>query len=243
MGHVDSSKSQVLDNLKAERERGNAMRELKIDKYHFTFIDAFGHPDFIKDILTGHCWADCALLIIDSTGTGDFDEQARLHALLAYTPGIKQMICCFNKMDANTPNYSWESYDEVLKSMSPYLKKLGYDPVKIPFFPIPGLEGDNLTERSTNLDWYKGPTLLDAFDQIKEPNRHSGKPLRPALEDVKIGRNGTVAYGRIEMGILKPGMKVKFEPIGVTAKVKFVKMNDESVQEALSGDCEKTFGS
>ncbi|KAH7521739.1 hypothetical protein FEM48_Zijuj07G0064500 [Ziziphus jujuba var. spinosa] len=98
MGHVDSSKSQVLDNLKAERERGNAMRELKIDKYHFTFIDAFGHPDFIKDILTGHCWADCALLIIDSTGTGDFDEQARLHALLAYTPGIKQMICCFNKV-------------------------------------------------------------------------------------------------------------------------------------------------
>ncbi|XP_060671952.1 elongation factor 1-alpha [Ziziphus jujuba] len=202
MGHVNSSKSQVLDNLMAEWERGittdNAMRELETDKYHFTFIDAYGHPDFIKDILTGHCWADCALLIVHSTSTGEFDEQARLHALLAYTLGIKQMICCFNKMDANTPNYSWKSYDGVLKSMSPYLKKLGYDPVKIPFVPIPGLEGDNLTEGSMNLHWYKGPSLLEALDQIQVPN--GGKSIKSAV--MKISKkcwaamvNGVKKFG------------------------------------------------
>nr|XP_048332795.1 elongation factor 1-alpha-like [Ziziphus jujuba var. spinosa] len=112
-------------------------------------------------------------------------------------------------MDATIPGYSKRKYDEIVKSTSSYLRKIGYNPeANIRFIPISGLDGDNLIERSTNLDWYSGPTL--ALDQIQEPKRHSDKPMRLSFEDVKIGRIGTTAFGRVETGILKP---VKFEEI------------------------------
>ncbi|XWS28431.1 hypothetical protein CRYUN_Cryun25bG0068300 [Craigia yunnanensis] len=164
-------------------------------------------------MITGTSQADCAVLVIDST-TGGFeagiskDGQTREHALLAFTLGVKQMICCCNKMDATTPKYSKARYDEIVKEVSSYLK-VGYNPDKIPFVPISGFEGDNMIEWSTNLDWYKGPTLLEALDQINEPKRPSDKPLRLPLQDVyKIGGIGTVPVGRVETGVLKPGMTV-----------------------------------
>ncbi|MBA0748300.1 hypothetical protein Gogos_005140, partial [Gossypium gossypioides] len=205
----------VLDKLKAERERGItidiALWKFETTKYYCTVIDAPGHRDFIKNMITGTSQADCAVLIIDST-TGGFeagiskDGQTREHALLAFTLGVKQMICCCNKMDATTPKYSKARYDEIVKEVSSYLKKVGYNPEKIPFVPISGFEGDNMIERSTNLDWYKGPTLLEALDQINEPKRPSDKPLRLPLQDVyKIG-------------------------------VKSVEMHHEALSEALPGD-------
>ncbi|GAU50830.1 hypothetical protein TSUD_410910 [Trifolium subterraneum] len=219
----------VLDKLKAERERGItidiALWKFETTKYYCTVIDAPGHRDFIKNMITGTSQADCAVLIIDST-TGGFeagiskDGQTREHALLAFTLGVKQMICCCNKMDATTPKYSKGRYDEIVKEVSSYLKKVGYNPDKIPFVPISGFEGDNMIERSTNLDWYKGPTLLEALDQINEPKRPSDKPLRLPLQDVyKIGGIGTVPVGRVETGFLKPGMVVTFAPTGLTTEI------------------------
>ncbi|XP_020263076.1 elongation factor 1-alpha-like [Asparagus officinalis] len=236
----------VLDKLKAERERGItidiALWKFETTKYYCTVIDAPGHRDFIKNMITGTSQADCAVLIIDST-TGGFeagiskDGQTREHALLAFTLGVKQMICCCNKMDATTPKYSKARYDEIVKEVSSYLKKVGYNPDKIPFVPISGFEGDNMIERSTNLDWYKGPTLLDALDQINEPKRPTDKPLRLPLQDVyKIGGIGTVPVGRVETGVLKPGMVVTFGPTGLTTEVKSVEMHHEALQEALPGD-------
>ncbi|KAL0390504.1 UNVERIFIED_CONTAM: Elongation factor 1-alpha [Sesamum calycinum] len=236
----------VLDKLKAERERGItidiALWKFETTKYYCTVIDAPGHRDFIKNMITGTSQADCAVLIIDST-TGGFeagiskDGQTREHALLAFTLGVKQMICCCNKMDATTPKYSKARYDEIVKEVSSYLKKVGYNPDKIPFVPISGFEGDNMIERSTNLDWYKGPTLLEALDLIQEPKRPSDKPLRLPLQDVyKIGGIGTVPVGRVETGMLKPGMVVTFGPSGLTTEVKSVEMHHESMQEALPGD-------
>ncbi|KAD7479730.1 hypothetical protein E3N88_02866 [Mikania micrantha] len=236
----------VLDKLKAERERGItidiALWKFETTKYYCTVIDAPGHRDFIKNMITGTSQADCAVLIIDST-TGGFeagiskDGQTREHALLAFTLGVKQMICCCNKMDATTPKYSKARYDEIVKEVSSYLKKVGYNPDKIPFVPISGFEGDNMIERSTNLDWYKGPTLLEALDQINEPKRPSDKPLRLPLQDVyKIGGIGTVPVGRVETGVIKPGMVVTFGPSGLTTEVKSVEMHHEALTEALPGD-------
>ncbi|CAD6223487.1 unnamed protein product [Miscanthus lutarioriparius] len=236
----------VLDKLKAERERGItidiALWKFETTKYYCTVIDAPGHRDFIKNMITGTSQADCAVLIIDST-TGGFeagiskDGQTREHALLAFTLGVRQMICCCNKMDATTPKYSKARYDEIVKEVGSYLKKVGYNPDKIPFVPISGFEGDNMIERSTNLDWYKGPTLLEALDQINEPKRPSDKPLRLPLQDVyKIGGIGTVPMGRVETGLIKPGMVVTFGPTGLTTEVKSVEMHHESMQEALPGD-------
>ncbi|CAA6661812.1 unnamed protein product [Spirodela intermedia] len=208
----------VLDKLKAERERGITI-DIALWKFETTRY-------YCTNMITGTSQADCAVLIIDST-TGGFeagiskDGQTREHALLAFTLGVKQMICCCNKMDATTPKYSKARYEEIVKEVSSYLKKVGYNPDKIPFVPISGFEGDNMIERSTNLDWYKGPTLLDALDQISEPKRPSDKPLRLPLQDVyKIGGIGTVPVGRVETGVLKPGMVVTFGPTGLTTEVK-----------------------
>jgi len=193
-------------------------------------------------MITGTSQADCAVLIIDST-TGGFeagiskDGQTREHALLAFTLGVKQMICCCNKMDATTPKYSKARYDEIVKEVSSYLKKVGYNPDKIAFVPISGFEGDNMIERSTNLDWYKGPTLLEALDAINEPKRPSDKPLRLPLQDVyKIGGIGTVPVGRVETGVLKPGMVVTFAPAMITTEVKSVEMHHEAMESASPGD-------
>merc|ERR1711943_140378 len=236
----------VLDKLKAERERGItidiALWKFETPKYHCTVIDAPGHRDFIKNMITGTSQADCSVLIIDSTNGGfeagiSKDGQTREHALLSFTLGVKQMIVALNKMDATEPKYSKNRYEEIVKEVGGYLKKVGYNPDKINFVPISGFQGDNMIERSTNMDWYKGPTLLEALDQCSPPVRPSDKPLRLPLQDVyKIGGIGTVPVGRVETGVLKPGMVVPFAPAAVTTEVKSVEMHHESIPEAVPGD-------
>jgi len=236
----------VLDKLKAERERGItidiALWKFETPKYHCTVIDAPGHRDFIKNMITGTSQADCSVLVVDSTPGGfeagiSKDGQTREHALLSYTLGVKQMIVALNKMDATEPKYSQARYDEIVKETSSYLKKVGYNPAKISFIPISGFEGDNMIEKSTNIKWYKGPTLLEALDQCSPPVRPSDKPLRLPLQDVyKIGGIGTVPVGRVETGIIKPGMVVVFAPNGLTTEVKSVEMHHESLDQAIPGD-------
>ncbi len=236
----------VLDKLKAERERGItidiALWKFETPKYHCTVIDAPGHRDFIKNMITGTSQADCSVLVVDSTPGGfeagiSKDGQTREHALLSYTLGVKQMIVALNKMDATEPKYSQARYDEIVKETSSYLKKVGYNPAKISFIPISGFEGDNMIEKSTNIKWYKGPTLLEALDQCSPPVRPSDKPLRLPLQDVyKIGGIGTVPVGRVETGIIKPGMVVTFAPNGLTTEVKSVEMHHESLDQAIPGD-------
>ncbi|XP_060671345.1 elongation factor 1-alpha [Ziziphus jujuba] len=165
----------------AERGRDisidNGMWELETDKYHFTFIHAHGHAEFIKNMMTGASRADCALLVVDSTSTGGFEVDIFGNGRTPEHTLIKPLnvICCCNRMDA--ADYSKERYDEIVKSTSPCLKNLGYNPAKIPFVPISGLEGDNLIERSNNLPWYEGPTLLEALHQIQDPKTPSDKSL------------------------------------------------------------------
>jgi elongation factor 1-alpha len=215
----------VLDKLKAERERGItidiALWKFETKKFSFTIIDAPGHRDFIKNMITGTSQADVAILIIAS-GTGEFEAgyskegQTREHALLAFTLGVKQMIVCINKMDDKSVNYKEPRYNEIVEEISNFLKKVGYKPKKIPFIPISGWVGDNMIERSDKMAWYKGPTLLEALDQITPPERPLEKPLRLPLQDVyKIGGIGTVPVGRVETGILKAGMNVVFAPSGI----------------------------
>merc|ERR1711904_278083 len=204
--------------------------------------DAPGHRDFIKNMITGTSQADCSVLIIDSTNGGfeagiSKDGQTREHALLSFTLGVKQMIVALNKMDATEPKYSKNRYEEIVKEVSGYLKKVGYNPAKISFVPISGFQGDNMIERSTNMDWYKGPTLLEALDQCSPPVRPSDKPLRLPLQDVyKIGGIGTVPVGRVETGVLKPGMVVTFAPAMITTEVKSVEMHHEQLKQAVPGD-------
>jgi elongation factor 1-alpha len=236
----------VLDNLKAERERGItidiALWKFESPKYSFTVIDAPGHRDFIKNMITGTSQADAAILIVAS-GVGDFDSvfsqegQTRDHDVLAFSLGGKQMIVAVNKMDDGSVMYGEGRYTEIKEEVSAYLKKVGYKPAKIPFIPISGWEGDNMIDRSSNMPWYKGPYLLEALDNLNPPKRPVDKPLRLPLQDVyKIGGIGTVPVGRVETGMLKPGMVVNFAPVNLSTEVKSVEMHHESLPEATPGD-------
>mgnify|MGYP003957994413 CR=1 FL=1 len=236
----------VLDNLKAERERGItidiALWKFETPKFYYTVIDAPGHRDFIKNMITGTSQADVAVLVIDSS-LGGFeagiskDGQTREHALLAYTLGVKQMMVAMNKMDDVSVMYGEARYKEIMEEVANYLKKVGYKPAKVPFIPISGWSGDNMVDRSSNMGWYKGPNLLDSLDAAKPPKRPVDKPLRLPLQDVyKIGGIGTVPVGRVETGVLKPGMTVHFAPSNVTTECKSVEMHHESLSEALPGD-------
>lgn len=235
----------VLDKLKAERERGItidiALWKFESPKCVFTIIDAPGHRDFIKNMITGTSQADAAILVVAS-GTGEFEAgigkegQTREHALLAFTLGVKQMIVAINKMDSH--KYSQDRFNEVVSEMKGQLKRVGYqvDTPKVKFVPISGWVGDNMIENSENMSWYKGPTLLEALDMLEPPVRLVEKPLRLPLQDVyKIGGIGTVPVGRVETGVLKPGDVVTFAPTNTTTEVKSVEMHHESLPEATPG--------
>uniref|UniRef100_A0A8C5ZIW8 Elongation factor 1-alpha n=1 Tax=Marmota marmota marmota TaxID=9994 RepID=A0A8C5ZIW8_MARMA len=258
MGKGSFKYAWVLDKLKAERERGItidiSLWKFETSKYYVTIIDAPGHRDFIKNMITGTSQADCAVLIV-AAGVGEFEAgisnngQTREHALLAYTLGVKQLIVGANKMDSTEPPYSQKRYEEIVKEVSTYIKKIGYNPDTVAFVPISGWNGDNMLEPSANMPWFKGwkvtrkdgsasgTTLLEALDCILPPTRPTDKPLPLPLQDVyKIGGIGTVPVGRVETGVLKPGMVVTFAPVNVTTEVKSVEMHHEALSEALPGD-------
>jgi elongation factor 1-alpha len=258
MGKGSFKYAWVLDKLKQERERGItidiALWKFETPKYYITIIDAPGHRDFIKNMITGTSQADVAVLVVPAA-VGEFeagiskDGQTREHALLAYTLGVKQMIIAVNKMDSSTPPFSEERFNEIVKEVSAYIKKIGYNPKVVPFVPISGFHGDNMIEPSANMPWYKGwsvergdksvdgKTLLEALDQVVPPSRPTDKPLRLPLQDVyKIGGIGTVPVGRVETGVIKPGMVVTFAPTGLSTEVKSVEMHHESLPEAGPGD-------
>lgn len=258
MGKGSFKYAWVLDKLKAERERGItidiALWKFETEKYYVTVIDAPGHRDFIKNMITGTSQADCAVLIV-AAGKGEFEAgisangQTREHALLAYTLGVKQLIVGVNKMDSTEPPYCCARFEEIKKEVEAYIKKVGYNPKAVAFVPISGWVGDNMLEESENMKWFKGwdierkegkasgKTLFNALDAIVPPSRPTEKPLRLPLQDVyKIGGIGTVPVGRVETGILKPGTVVTFAPGGITTEVKSVEMHHTALTEALPGD-------
>merc|ERR1712212_688587 len=160
-----------------------------------------------------------------------------------------QLIVAMDKMDSTEPPYSKDRFEEIQKEVSSFIKKVGYNPATVAFVPISGWNGDNMLESSPNMSWWKGwkierkegnasgMTLLEALDAILPPTRPTDKPLRLPLQDVyKIGGIGTVPVGRVETGIIKPGIVVTFAPANVTTEVKSVEMHHESLPEAVPGD-------
>jgi len=183
--------------------------------------------------------------LVIPAATGEFEAgyakngQTREHALLAFTLGVKQMLVAVNKMDDKSVEYKEDRYKEIKEEVTKFLGKVGYktDKDAVPFIPISGWAGDNMVDRSDKMKWYKGPTLLEALDSVTPPKRPSELPLRLPLQDVyKIGGIGTVPVGRVETGVLKPGMTVVFAPTGVSSEVKSVEMHHEQLEAAEPGD-------
>ncbi|HDD63569.1 MAG: translation elongation factor EF-1 subunit alpha [Thermoprotei archaeon] len=244
MGKESWKYAWILDKFKEERERGLtidlAFLKFESKKYEFTIIDAPGHRDFVKNMITGASQADAAILVV-SAKQGEYEAgisaagQTREHIFLASTMGIRQMVVAVNKMD--TVNYEQKRYEEVKQGISKLLKIARYNPAKVPFIPVSGLKGDNLVERSPNMPWYKGPTLIEALDLFEEPPRPVDKPLRIPIQDVySITGVGTVPVGRVETGVLKPGDRVIFMPPKKVGEVKSIEIHHRRVDQAIPGD-------
>lgn len=238
----------VLDKLKEERKRGLTVDlgyyKFDTDAYSFTIVDAPGHRDFIKNMITGASQADAAILVV-SAKENEFEAgfsrggQTREHAILAQTLGIQNLIVCISKMDAEVVNYSQEKYEDVKSALEGFLfKQLNFDPDKTPFIPISGMAGDNLVEQSENMAWYDGPTLLKALDEyIESPPDLSDKPFRLPIQKVyQVKGVGTVAAGRVVSGVLEPGEQITFYPRGQNTVAQTIEMHHEELDEARPGD-------
>jgi len=230
----------VMDSLKEERERGVTIdlnhKKFSTNKYDFTIIDAPGHRDFIKNMITGASQADAAVLLVGSEGV---QAQTREHAFLARTFGIKQLIVACNKMD--TVGYEQAKYDKIRADAETLLKSVGFNMAKVKFLPIASYPGDNVVKKSAKMAWYTGPTLYEMLDQLEVPEKPVNLPLRLPLQDVySITGIGTVPVGRVETGVMKVGDKVIVMPAregkGVTGEVKTIEMHHEQINEAEPGD-------
>jgi elongation factor 1-alpha len=236
----------VLDNLKEERERGVTidLRFLKFEtnNYYFTIIDAPGHRDFVKNMITGASQADAAVLFV-SAKKGEFEAgigpggQTREHAFLAFTLGVRQIIVAVNKMDDITVNWNKERYEEIKNEVTRMLKMVGFKVDKVHFVPTSGWTGDNLIKKSDKMTWYTGPTLMEALDLLEVPPKPTDKPLRVPVQDIySITGIGTVPVGRVETGVLKEGTNVIFMPSNKTAEVKSIEMHHTKIPKAEPGD-------
>mmetsp|Transcript_31783 Transcript_31783/g.45183 ORF Transcript_31783/g.45183 Transcript_31783/m.45183 type:complete len:452 (+) Transcript_31783:43-1398(+) len=237
-----------LDTCKEERERGVTIqcntKEFFTDKYHYTIVDAPGHKDYIKNMITGSATADVGLLLVPAE-KGGFEAaiakadaklgveegQTRQHARLLYLLGVDQIIVGINKMDAC--NWSEDRFNEIKSEFVKMLQLIGYKPKKVPFIPYSGFNGDNLVEKSDKAPWYKGwvanlkPkvkvtgfTVVDALnDFIKPPQREPDAQLRLPISNIyNIKGVGQIIAGTVEQGTLRPGDVIGIVPSGLTNK-------------------------
>jgi elongation factor 1-alpha len=227
----------VMDQLKEERERGITIdimhKDFQTPKYYFTIIDAPGHRDFVKNMITGASQADAAVLVV-AVDEG-VKPQTREHAILASVLGIQQLVVGVNKMDK--AGFEQVKFEAVKKEVSDLLKSLGFKLEAVQFVPYSALEGSNVSEKADKMAWYTGPTLLGSFDLLKVPEKPTSKPLRLPIQDVfSISGFGTVPVGRVETGVLKVGEQVIIMPSGVKTEVKSIEMHHQPLQQAEPGD-------
>ena len=229
----------VMDGLKEERERGItidvAHKEFYTPNYYFTVIDAPGHRDFVKNMITGTSQADAAVLNV--AANDGVNAQTKEHAFLARVLGVQQLIVNVNKMDISGVDWSQDKYNSVVAEVTNLLKMAGFNTDEIPFIPCSAFDGDNIFNKSDKSPWYNGPTLFEAIDAIQMPPKPTDMPLRLPIQDVyKISGIGTVPVGKIETGVLNAGKTVVFNPSQQSAEVKSIEMHHTMVDKAEPGD-------
>jgi len=231
----------VMDRLKEERERGVTIdlsyKKFVGNKFEITIIDAPGHKDFVKNMITGSSQADAAFLVVSAVD--GVMAQTKEHVWLLRTLGVGQLCVLVNKMDA--VKYDEGKYKQVKDDINKLLQTAGYKVADIPFIPISAYNGDNVVNKSKNIGWYNGPTVKEQFDNFKEPEKPVDLPLRLPIQDVySISGIGVVPVGRVETGKMKVGDKIIVVPAregkGITGEVKSIEMHHENINEALPGD-------
>eukprot|EP00439_Symbiodinium_sp_Y106_P023571 s4721_g2.t2 len=249
-GQPDRRYAWILDKLNFERKRGHSMSvalwRLASRRCRFTVMDAPGHKDFSKDIVTAMSQADIAVLVV-STSKSDLEQgeegeiQLREHTLLAYTLGLRRLVVCVNKMDSDSARFSEDRFATACRVVRERLKTAGLKTndvfFDVHFVPTSGWCGDNVISRSDNMPWFGGPTLIEALDEAVASHFRPERPLRfPLAEVMKVGGKGTVVVGRVATGSLRCGAKLTFAPGGATAEVTAIAMHHEPLNEAVVGN-------
>jgi len=231
----------VMDKIKEERERGVtidlAYKKIMTQNFEVTIIDAPGHKDFVKNMITGASQADSAFLVV--AAKEGVQPQTKEHVWLLRTMGVKALAVAVNKMD--TVDYKEDDFNKVKKDVSEILKQAGYNPDEVPFLAVSGLQGDNISKKSDKMAWYKGPTILEQIDKFPAPEKPTNLPMRMPIQDVyDITGIGTVPVGKVETGIMKVGQKVVVLPgrsgTGIEGEVRSIEAHHEQLQEAEAGD-------
>jgi len=239
-GKVGFEFAYAMDEIKEERERGVTIdlsyKKLITPKRQITIIDAPGHKDFVKNMITGASQADAAFLTI--AAKEGIQLQTKEHLWLLRTMGVQQIAVLVNKMDA--VEYKEETFNKLKAEISALLKTVGINAEKTVFIAASGLIGDNIYKKSAKMPWYKGPTVYEQFDLFEEPKKPVDLPVRMPIQDVyEITGIGTVPVGKIETGILKVNQKVKILPgrsgTGINGEVKSIEMHHEQLTEAPAG--------
>ncbi len=230
----------VMDNIKEERERGVTIdlsyKKLVTEKFEITIIDAPGHKDFVKNMITGASQADAAFLVI--AAPSGVQPQTTEHLWLLRTMGVKNLAVAINKMDV--ADYSEEKYNKVKEDVGKLLQGVGIKPENTTFIACSGLMGDNIVKKSEKMAWYKGPTIREQMDLFPAPELPTNLPMRMPVQDVyDITGIGTVPVGKIETGIMKVGQKVKILPgrtgSGIDGEIKTIEAHHETHKEAPAG--------
>ena len=233
----------VMDTLKEEQERGVTIdlshKRFETPKYSFTIIDAPGHRDFIKNMITGASQADCAVLVV--AANDGVNAQTIEHLRLSKIFGVGQLIVAVNKMDISGVDHKESRFKEVVEEVKKHAVQAGWKVDTLRFLPIASLPGENITKKSEKLSWWTGDTLLDAINKFDVPQKPTNLPLRLPIQDVyNITGIGVVPVGRIETGVMKIGDKVMVVPgregKGIGGEVKTIEMHHEVIPEALPGD-------
>ena len=241
VGKVGFEFAFVMDNLKEERERGVtidlAHKKFTTKNYDCTIIDAPGHRDFIKNMITGASQADAAFLVV--AAPDGVMAQTKEHVFLLKTFGVNQICVLVNKMDII--KYDQAKFNKVKEEISALIKTVGYKPDNVQFIPSAAFPGDNIVKKSENMSWYTGPTVLEQIDKFSAPEKPTQLPLRLPIQDVyNITGIGVVPVGRVETGVMKINDKVIIMPgregTGVKGEVKTIEMHHEQIQQAEPGD-------
>jgi len=214
-------------------------KKFETPKYSFTIIDAPGHRDFIKNMITGASQADCAVLVV--AANDGVNAQTIEHLRLSKIFGVGQLVVAVNKMDISGVDHKESRYKEVVEEVKKHATQAGWKVDMVRFLPIASLPGENITKKSDKLAWWAGDTLLEAINKFDVPQKPTNLPLRLPIQDVyNITGIGVVPVGRVETGVMKIGDKVMVVPgregKGIGGEVKTIEMHHEVVPEAVPGD-------
>ena len=208
----------VIDAMQAERDQGITIdtTQVRFKTAHrdYLLIDAPGHKQFLKNMVSGAAAADTVILVVDAHD--GVQDQTRRHAYLLRLLGIRRIIVAINKMDL--VGYREERYQEVRRDVAAYLRSIGVNALDIAFLPLAARDGENMRSRTT-MPWYEGPTLLEALDAVPQPLQATDQPLRLTVQDVYKFDERRIIAGRIDSGSLHVGDTLLFSPINATARV------------------------